>query len=266
LWIQNKAVIDFRFEAIPINLKKVEKGAGGKKVYHFMGDEIREDEELVGMLQPYVGGVEDALSETIGYARKTFFSKDVRNRENALGNIVADSMLWYTRKLGADFAIQNGGGIRADLREGPIRMKSIHEILPFANCVVVLTVRGRDVQRLFDYIATIQPGRGAFPQISEGLSLTINRLSEKCEDILINGIPFDPDRTYKIVTNSYLAGGGDGYKMFLNSVGRYDTSMSQRDVFIEYIKYLGSNIKPKETGRIRIISRHGVSMPLKLAA
>ena len=48
-----------------------------------------------------------------------------------------------------------------------------------------------------------------------------------------------PSRTYKIVTNSYLAHGGDGYTMFLS---RYDSSRFQRDVLIDYIRYLGSSI------------------------
>lgn len=266
LWIQNRRVIDFRFELIPINLKRVEKKSDGTKVYHFIGEQIEEDEELLTMLQAYVDQVESILSEVIGYAEGTFFGKDVRNRESALGNIIADSMLWCTKRLGVDFAIQNGGGIRGDLPKGPITMKSLYEILPFDNSVVVLTLKGSHVQSIFDYIATISSGQGAFPQVSEGLSFTINRVARRCEDILINGNPIDLNRTYKIVTNSYLAGGGDGYKMLLKAVAKYDSSMLQRDVLVEYIKYLGGSLTPKEMGRINIIADHSVRIPLKLAA
>jgi len=266
LWIENKRVIDFSFEPIPINLKTVEKKSDRTEVYHFIGEQIEEDVELLTMLQPYVDQVESILSEVIGHAEGTFFNKDVRNRETALGNIIADSMLWRTERLGVDFAIQNGGGIRSDLPKGPITMKLVYEILPFDNSVVVLTLKGSDVQSLFDHIATISSGQGAFPQVSEGLSFTINRVARRCENILINGNPIDPDRTYKIATNSYLAGGGDGYKTLLNAVGKYDSSMLQRDVFAEYIKYLGGSLRPKETGRFSIITDQSALIPLKLAA
>ena len=92
---------------------------------------------------------------------------------------------------------------------------------------------------------SLSPGEGAFPQVSEGLSFVIDRGEGNCENILIRGKPIDPNRTYKIVTNSYLAGGGDGYGMFLKALDRHDSSVFQRDVLIEYIRHLGGHISPK---------------------
>ena len=252
LWIQNKRVTDFTFEAIPVNLKTVEKKRNGSKAYHFIGKEIRKDQSLSRLLQPYLDKVESLLSEVIGHAEGTFFEKGSRAGETALGDMVADSMLWYTKHLGVDFAIQNGGGIRADLPEGRIMRGLIHEILPFDNSVVMLTLKGSDVLSLFDYFATVYRGRGALPQVSEGLNFTINYAAGRCEGILINGKPIDPNRTYKIATNSYLANGGDGYKVFLEAVGRFESSRFQRDVFIEYIKSLGGMIRPEVKGRIKV--------------
>ncbi|MDY7036614.1 MAG: 5'-nucleotidase C-terminal domain-containing protein, partial [Thermodesulfobacteriota bacterium] len=180
LWIHNKKVMDFKFEAIPINLKRIEKKSDGTKKFHFIGKEIKEDEKLLRLLQPYVEKVKSVLSEIIGRAEGTFFYKDVRRRETALGDIIADSMLWHTKPMGADFAIQNGGGIRADLPEGDITRELIHEILPFDDSVVVLTLKGSEVRSLFDYIATIKAGSGAFVQVSEGLRFTINQKAGRC--------------------------------------------------------------------------------------
>jgi 5'-nucleotidase/UDP-sugar diphosphatase len=78
-------------------------------LYPSLGNVIGEDEALLNLLQPYVDQVESALSEVIGYAKGTFSMDHVRDRETALGDIIADSMLWYTKRLGVDFAIQNGG-------------------------------------------------------------------------------------------------------------------------------------------------------------
>ncbi|MFH0844382.1 MAG: 5'-nucleotidase C-terminal domain-containing protein [Pseudomonadota bacterium] len=257
LWIKNRRVVDFRFKAIPVNLKNVEG---------IMGEEIVEDGPLAISLQPYVHEVERTLSEAIGYAEGSFPTDHMRNRETALGNMVADSMLWYTKNLGVDFAIQNGGGIRAELPKGLITKGVIHEILPFDNSVVVLTLKGSDLQSLFDYIATLSEGRGAFPQVSEGLSFTINRTKGRCEAVLIKGKPIDPRKIYRVATNSYLAHGGDGYRIFSKALDQYDFALFQRDVFIEYIQFLGGRIRPKIRGRMTILSDKDVSLVFKRAA
>jgi 2',3'-cyclic-nucleotide 2'-phosphodiesterase (5'-nucleotidase family) len=186
--------------------------------------------------------------------------------ESGLGNLIADSMLWYTKYMGVEFALQNGGGIRADLFKGPITQRSLHEVLPFGNSVVVLTLDGATATSLFDHIGSISRGQGAFPQVSAGVSITLNTATGKCEEIMINGEPFDPGRTYKIATNSYLAAGGDGYRMLLNAQHRYDSSMSLRDVVMMYIKHLGGTIKPGISGRINFIDQQTHSEPMREAA
>ena len=266
LFVQNKRVIDYRFEAIPINLKEVEKRPDGAKVYHFIGEEIPEDPKLLDLLEPYVTKAESVLFKVIGQAEATFFYDGVREEENPLGNLVADSMLWYTKYLGADFALQNGGGIRADLPEGRLTERMIYETLPFDSTVVVLTLDGKSVQSLFEYMATISSGEGGFPQVSERVSMTIDMRKKKCTQVMINGKPLDTSRTYKIATNSYLAAGGDGYRIFLKAIDAYDSSMFQRDVLIEYIEYLGGRIKPQTLDRIQILDKGEQAELLREAA
>ena len=266
LFIQEKRVIDYTFEAIPVNLKEVENKPDGAMVYHVIGEEIPEDPELVRLMEPYLTIANAVLFEVVGQAEETFFYRGVRKGETGLGNLVADSMLWYTKYMETDFALQNGGGIRADLPKGPITQRSVHEILPFDNSVVVLTLDGATVQSLFDHIGSISRGQGAFPQVSAGLSITLNPLTKKCENIMINGEPFDPGRTYKVATNSYLAAGGDGYRMLLNGLHRYDSSVSLRDVVMMYIKHLGGTIKPRISGRINFTDQRTHSESMQKAA
>jgi len=266
LLVQNKRVIDYRYEAIPINLKEVEKKPDGTKVDHFVGEEIPEDLKLLALLEPYAAKAEAVLFKVIGQGEAPFFYDGVRKEENPLGNLVADSMLWYTKYIGADFALQNGGGIRADLPEGRLTERMIYEVLPFDSTVVVLTLDGKNVQSLFEYMATISSGQGGFPQVSEGVSITIDMSKKQCTQVMINGKPLDTSRTYKIATNSYLAAGGDGYRVFLKAMDAYDSSMFQRDVLIEYIEYLGGRIKPQTFGRIKILGKEGQAELLQEAA
>jgi hypothetical protein len=102
--------------------------------------------------------------------------------------------------------------------------------------------------------------------VSEGLSFTINRATKQCEEIRINGKRLDTSRTYKIATNSYLAMGGDGYKVFLKALSKYDCSIFQRDVLAEYIEHLGGTVKPQVSGRINFIGKETQIRPFQLAA
>jgi 5'-nucleotidase/UDP-sugar diphosphatase len=84
------------------------------------------------------------------------------------------------------------------------------------------------------------------------VAFTINTASGTVENLLIDRQPVDPLKTYKIALNSYLAAGGDGYDVFKNHVEFYDSSMMQREVFIEYVISLGGKIAPKTYKRITI--------------
>jgi len=251
--VRKGKVVSFKWEAAPINIRTRVKGADGKNTFPTVGPELAEDAELLAKLQPYGDKVEAVLAEVIGSSKDVFLNKDSRMKETPIGDLVTDAMLWYTKSVKADFAINNGGGIRTDLPQGTITKKHVYSVLPFDNSLMVLTLKGSDVQALFDYIVTIGQGKGAFPQVSDGVSFTINFKTGKCENVLIGGKPIDPARQYKIATNSFMATGGDGYAVFKKAVNSYDTSVFQRDVLIEYIKAQKDPLVPKDHGRIKII-------------
>ncbi len=254
LEIGDGRIVDYHFELLPVNIKDQVRAPNGDEIDRDVDEEIGEDEDLLESLQPYRQRIEARFSKVIGHAEGTFRYRDRLGGETALGDLVADAMLWHTRKLGTDFAIQNAGGIRTDLMTGPITKERVYELLPFEDTLVVLTLKGPEVRALFDHIGAISSTSGAFPQVSEGLTFTVDRDTKRCRDIRINGVPFDPQRTYKVATNSYLAHGGDGYRMFLKAVDTYDTSAFQTEALIAYIEDLGGRIRPAVKGRIRFSS------------
>lgn len=234
LWIQGGRVRDSRFEAVPIDLS------------------IPEDEALLKLLQPYAVEAESRLSEVIGFADAPFPISNTRNEETAIGNLVADSMQWFGAKWGADFAVQNRGGIRNDLPAGPVSLKSIYDMIPFENSIFIISLKGDDVVRLFDFMASIPAGSGAFPQFSREVSAVLDRTARRFKNILIHGSPIDPKKTYRIATNSFLAAGGDGYMVFPDEGKGWDTAALQQPVLIEYIKGRGGRLTPALDGRITI--------------
>ncbi|MDD5207630.1 MAG: 5'-nucleotidase C-terminal domain-containing protein, partial [Desulfobacterales bacterium] len=237
LWVQGGKVKDYRFEAIPINLEKTRPP-------------IPEDTTLLKLLQPYADEAEYRLSEIIASLDVPLSSNSARSEEAAIGNLVADSMQWFSAKWGSDFALINGGSVRHDLPAGPVSLKSIYDMLPFENSIVLITLKGSEVNRLFDTMASIAEGSGAFPQFSRSVNVVLDRTARKIGGVLIKGEPIDPNRSYRIATNSYLAGGGDGYKVFLDAGEKFDTGALQQPVLIEYIRQMG--LSPKVEGRITI--------------
>ncbi|EFK09775.1 putative bifunctional UDP-sugar hydrolase/5'-nucleotidase periplasmic, partial [delta proteobacterium NaphS2] len=253
LSIQDKRIVDYNMEIIPINLKRSIKTPDGRKKIEFVGEPIMEDPALLALLQPYADKVHRFLSGKIGYAQGPFLNDDGRYRETALGDLVTDAMRWHLRRFKPDFALTNSGAIRAGISEGPVTRETIYNILPFESSLVFVNLTGSQVQALFDFIGTTQPGEGAFPQVSRGVRFTLNLKKGTCEDILINDAPIDPDKSYGVVTNSYLSKGGDGYDVFPEIMDRFDSSTFQRDALVAYIEHLKGNLVPKVHQRIKIL-------------
>ncbi len=253
LTFMNGVVTGLDYTLVPINVKWREKLSNGKSVYHYVGNKITPDPVLKAKLQPYVDKVKAVLDQKIGVATAPFLNKNTRKQETAIGDMVADSMLWFakTQNLKPDFAFQNGGGIRTDIPDGDITKGKIYEVLPFDNSIMIVTLKGSDVIKLFNRTAEIV-GHGAMPQVSKGVSFTIDTAAKKVDNLTINGAPVDPNKNYRIATNSYLAAGGDGYSVFKDKIDNFDTSLMQRDAFIEYVVSLGGKITPKVAGRYTV--------------
>lgn len=250
--IKNGKPAGFTWEPVSINHNKQSKTPEGVAFKEPVGPQFAEHYVVKTELSEYAYKVEGLLKVQVGEATEIFPNAMSRKAETAIGDLVADAMKYFTLAQGVDFAINNGGGIRADLPAGPITKKTVYTILPFDNSITVLKLKGTDVQLLFDFIATIAQGKGAFPQVSDGVTFTIDYEQGKCTDIMIGGAPLDPAKVYTIATNSYMAIGGDGYVAFKANINTYETSVFQRDALIEYLKFLGKPIAPEIKGRITI--------------
>ena len=100
--------------------------------------------------------------------------------------------------------------------------------MPFENELVSLKLQGTEVEQLFNFIAASggQPLAGVRMKI----------VSQKPTDVLINGQPFDRDKTYTVLTSDYVAGGGDKAVGFRNPLERKVLGLKVRDALINYIK------------------------------
>ncbi len=172
------------------------------------------DPVIAALVDTYERQVDSLLSGVIGEAEVYLDGKNSRTRETNLGNVVADAMRQFAR---ADVAITNGGGIRADIPRGAIRVADVYDALPFDNYVVAVGMKGKELREALEHgVSGLETEDGSFPQVS-GLSFVLSGRSPKgarVRDMRVGGRPIDFEETYVVATNDFLAAGGDGYLTF----------------------------------------------------
>ena len=197
---------------------------------------------------------------------------DGRLCESLLGNTVTDAM---RETYGADFALTNSGGLRADLTcpvvdnlndfcnpfvppPFPISRGQVNTVLPFGNYIVTLSVHGAELKTMLENGVSSMPGaNGRFPQVS-GLCFTYN-ISNTVGTRVISathqlpsgscgGAPVDltSGTTYFIAENDFMVVGGDGYPNFSARATSRDI-MDQ--MLADYITAQGT-LSPVLEGRI----------------
>lgn len=193
---------------------------------------------------------ETVLAEKIGSTavRLDGEREQVRAGETNLGNLITDAMLDLTR---ADAAITNGGGIRASIEAGEITKGDVITVLPFGNYIVTKRISGADLKAALENGIDAYPEpKGAFPHVA-GMTYRIDvtkPAGQRAIDIRIKGEPLDPDRSYLIATNDFMAAGGDEYTMLADApiVNEYP---ALDEALIAYIQKRGE-VAPKKEGRI----------------
>jgi 5'-nucleotidase/UDP-sugar diphosphatase len=244
------------WQATTINDNKPVKNADGSTTCQPVGPQFEQNPITYSTLIEYQYKVDRIMGSPIGVTTSALFSnadKAARKTETPLGDLVADSFKWAMKNMNPDFGFVCGGTIRTDLPAKALILKDVYAVLPFDNTMFSVTLKGSDVQALFNYIATIKQGNGAFPQVSDGVTFTINYDKGACENVMIGGKPIDPNRDYVIATDSYHATGGDGYVVLKNAARSYDSSVWMRDAFVEYLKQLAQPVAPVNARRITII-------------
>lgn len=181
-----------------------------------------------------------------------------RAGECPMGNLVADAMLARTRDGGVQIALLNAGGLRASIDAGEITMGEVLAVLPFQNRVSSFFATGEQVLAALEHgVSAMEEGAGRFPQVA-GLRFAVDpgaapggRVSAVEVQMEDGFVPLEPGRTYGVVTNNFLRGGGDGYAMLAEPGSTYDIGPDLADVTAAY---LGKNApyQPYTDGRIRI--------------
>ncbi|MFE7858634.1 bifunctional metallophosphatase/5'-nucleotidase [Streptomyces sp. NPDC057403] len=215
----------------------------------------------------------NTLAAPIGNRPIGYISADVPNTgtESPMGDLIADAQLAYGRKLDpeTDLALMNPGGVRAGLTyaakggegDGVVTYAEGFTVQPFSNTVNLQTFTGAQlIQVLKEQVSGTNTAAPKILQPSANLSYTLDLTKTGADRVVtdsirLNGAAIDPAASYRVATNSFLAGGGDGF----TTLGQGTNDLVGTDDLAALAEYLTANssasgpLAPPAADRITIV-------------
>ncbi|MFF9155675.1 bifunctional metallophosphatase/5'-nucleotidase [Streptomyces sp. NPDC014846] len=215
----------------------------------------------------------NTLAAPIGNRPIGWISGDIGNTgtESPMGDLIADAQLAHGKELDpkTSLALMNPGGVRAGLTyaakgaegDGVVTYAEGFTVQPFANTVNLQDFTGAQlVQVLKEQVSGPNAAAPKILQPSAGLTYTLDMTRSGADRVVtdsirLNGAAIDPAATYRVATNSFLAGGGDGFP----TLGQGTNDVVGSDDLAALEKYLtanssaGSPIAPPATDRITVV-------------
>jgi 5'-nucleotidase / UDP-sugar diphosphatase len=217
---------------------------------------VEPDPKIEAVVTRYENQLDKELAVPVGTTTVMLDTRrsTVRGAESNFGDLVADAM---RASVGAQVALMNGGGIRGDRTYAPgtvLTRKDVLTELPFGNVTVLLELSGADLlAALENGVSQVEDGAGRFPQVS-GMSFTYDPARPPGSRLVkaeIGGQPVEATRFYKLATNEYVYGGGDGYEALSRGRALIDPSGATllASMVMDYIARQGK-VAPETEGRI----------------
>lgn len=213
--------------------------------------DVNPDKKAVAILEPYKKKIDQMMYEVIGFSE---MKMEKGQPESLLSNLVAEVLRVSANEVlkhPADIGIMNIGGLRSILPQGNIIVDAVYEILPFENSLCVLTMKGTEIKKLMEVIASLH---------GEGLSGARLEITSdgKLLAATVQGQKIDDDRSYTVATIDYLADGNDGLTPLQNSTSRVcPEGKTLRGLFLDYVRKQtadGKKITSKLDGRITVVT------------
>ncbi len=268
---------DADFELInPDDIDVEAMSAQAKSAYNTVNDKVDSYNDEIAYLYEVIG---ESYADLVAYDSDGTWA--VRKRETNMGDFVADA---YRAVTGADVAIVNGGGVRAEIAVGDVTRKMLMDINAFNNDMCVVEVTGQQLVDVLEHGARACPqSLGGFFQVS-GVTFELHTYGKtpvitdqlgnfiefdetkerRVQNVFVGGEPIDPNKTYTLAGSAYvLTQGGDGLTMLEGaSVVQQEGLPCDSEMLIQYLEILGGKItvemygNPDGDGRIKLVDSH----------
>jgi 2',3'-cyclic-nucleotide 2'-phosphodiesterase (5'-nucleotidase family) len=167
------------------------------------------------------------------------------NSESALGDLIADAMLWKTK---AQIAFENAGGIRGDIAPGPLTLDAVISAAPFINSLTTMNLTGAQVRQVLEQSLTLKVGMMQVGGLRARYDLSRPEY-HRLVSVEVNGEQLQDGRSYSVVTNSFLAGGGDHYEMLKEGSDIKNSETLVSDLLVEYVR-TKKTLEAPQAGRL----------------
>jgi 5'-nucleotidase len=201
------------------------------------------------------------------FKRAKFSNGTTENRggESTLGNLVAEVQRWATPAdtVGAaDIAFMNPGGLRADMvgtangDDLDLTYRQAANVQPFANTLVNMDLTGAQIETVLEQ-QWQRTGAGAVPTrpflrlgVSDGFTYTYTQRDDPAHPgqklgevtgMWLNGEALDPETSYSVTVNSFLASGGDNFRELANGSTKQDTGVTDLQSMVDYLGEFGGD-------------------------
>ena len=222
---------------------------------------VESDIALKELEDSYQNKLEKELSSAITYLKTPLvagITSDHASRwkETNIGNLLTDSFRDY---YGADIAILNGGGIRADAAAGPFTVKNAQAIIPFGNQICLIEMSGKKILQILEHgSAAVEEKAGRFLQIS-GAKYRYDWIAEagnRIVGVTIGNEKLDENKMYTVALPDYILEGGDGFDIQNNCTVLVTPDSAPKDIeiFINYCRKM-KEVDVKLEGRITVINK-----------
>ncbi|MGW2522515.1 bifunctional metallophosphatase/5'-nucleotidase [Streptomyces sp. NPDC001617] len=215
----------------------------------------------------------NTLAAPVGNRAIGYIAADIANTgtESPMGDLIADAQLAYGKELDpeTDLALMNPGGVRAGLTyaakgsegDGVVTYAEGFTVQPFSNTVNLQDFTGAQlIQVLKEQVSGTNAAAPKILQPSTGLTYTLDLTKTGADRVVtdsikLGGSAIDPAATYRVATNSFLAGGGDGF----TTLGQGTNDLVGTDDLAALEQYLTANssasapLSPPATNRITLV-------------
>jgi len=196
-------------------------------------DQFIPDREISATIEAEVAKAEEGMDEIIGIAGVHLNRTNV-DAQSLMGNTIVDAM---RNEVNADFAFLNLGGVRADIKNGPVTYRDIFQVMPFDNMVVSFRCTGEFLRRIIE--TRVEGGRHGL--VVSGVNVVYSKKRpnfDRVTSLKIGGQPWDRNKIYTCTTTDFLMQGNAGLTL-LTQVPQEDIVFHQinlRDAIVNYFR------------------------------
>ncbi len=148
---------------------------------------------------------EAGMDEVVGTAG-VYLSRVNVDAQSLMGNTIVDAM---RDEVNADFAFLNLGGVRADIKSGPVTYRDIFNVMPFDNQIVSFNCTGEFLRRIIE--TRVEGSRHGL--VVSGINVVYSKKRksfDRVTSLRIGGKLWDPNKIYRCTTTDFLMQGNAG--------------------------------------------------------